>query len=339
VKISCHKVVGVSIKLLSTLVVNSEDLYANNKDSIAFFKRYQRATLICAECLNTSGQFGKALSLITKYELEEPPATLSPSSLISTTVVDLIITKAVSLFGIERVNEGVDTLQSVHEVCIFSDNARVAQIISVTDATVATATATAATTTIDYNGSRGVDNTKRIELSNNINGDGKFVVEVPNTHPSHTYFLATHADYQRRIGAFHIASDYYEEVLSLRLKHSFDIRSEKIHPDTCISLLQCANIQIEIAGSFREESKRKDRIAPLVLAFNEDLVPMFKNTFGARHAITLYVIGCFGIVVKILGGFRGEQQIKQAINELRKSPHEIPEDHIWMTRLKQYVVV
>ena len=74
-------------------------------------------------------------------------------------------------------------------------------------------------------------------------------------------------------------------------------------------------------------------------AFNEDLVPMFKNTFGARHAITLYVKGCFGIVVKILGGFRGEQQIKQAINELRKSPHEIPEDHIWMTRLKQYVVV
>ena len=297
------------LKLLSTLVVNMEDFYDANKSSVLCYKRYQYATLSLAKSLNWCGQYGKALSLITKYELVNyPDNSLSSSLFISTDVVDLLITKAVSLFRIERVHEGGDVLQSIHDVCIFSDLARVAQIVQVQNQ--------------EQNDDIPIMTQK---------------IEVPSSHPTHAYYLQILAEHHRYVGNLHEASEYCENALSMILKAYFDIRFERPHPNVCLALLECAIVRVDIAASIDDNKKRKDMVAPIVVAFSEDLVPIFKQSFGNEHAINLYVKGYYGVAVKILGGFRGEQQIKNAIDGLKKTPHKVSEDHIWISRLKRFV--
>ena len=91
------------LEMLITLVSDNEDVCNTNKDSIVCYKRYQHATLICAKCLNLTCQYSKALSLITRYELiDYPNGSSSTPPSVSTYAVDLLVTKAVSLFGIKN---------------------------------------------------------------------------------------------------------------------------------------------------------------------------------------------------------------------------------------------
>ena len=206
--------------------------------------------------------------------------------------------------GIQRVDEAGDVLQAVHSTCFFSKYSRVTQIVQ----------------------------------SEYQEGDKEDIyrLEVPSAHPIHSYYLSTLAEFHRRLGDFWKASDYLEEALSMKLEAYLDVRFEKTHPEICISLLQCAVAQIDVACSLEDGPRKKNAIAQLVLAFSEDLAPMFCQTFETQNAINLYVQGYFGVAVKLLGGFRGDKQLKQAVNKLTKAPHMYPKDHIWIVNLKAF---